>query len=264
MNLDVQIKGVQAARASLTGLGRQVQFAAAKALTKTANQVNLSIKDDLKRETSLGATAYTLRAFKVTAARRNNLEARVSLRTDSPGKGSIWSRAVGHLFTGGPRDWKKMEAAFTKAGLLPAGQRMIPASNSWAMPLDANGNVPRGLVVQLISYFKAFGEQGYLANMTDERKGKLAKAGVSASGYKVINGVVYFVSFGAGRGKHLPAGIWAKRGTHGSNVAPVFLFVRGVSYQRKFDIEKTAKTVIDKEWERNFDSALTDALRTAR
>jgi hypothetical protein len=270
MKITNRVTGMDAALANIRGMGRQVTFATAKALTKTAQAASAEVKKEMQATIEGGPTSYTLRAIKVTGARKDKLEAVIELRQDAPGKGSIWSRALGHLFVGGARDVKRMERAFTAAGLLPSGMVMVPASNSWAMPLDSYGNAPRGLIVQLIAYFKAFGEQGYRANMTDKRKAKLAKVGKTASGYKAINGVVYFVSNGrAGRAgsrfdQHLPAGIWAKRGTHGADVAPVFLFVKTGRYAQKFDLAEITQRVVTRDWRANFDSALAEALRTAR
>lgn len=264
MKFSVKVEGMNATVAYVLGHGKQVVFASAKALTQTAHAVNGDLKTEMQKSMAGGATAYTLRAFKVTGARKDKLEAVVELRRDSPGKGSIWERAIGHLFTGGSRDTKRMERAFSGAGILPFSYVMVPASNSWAMPLDGNGNAPRGLIVQLIAYFKAFGEQGYKANMTDKRRAKLANVGRTGAGYRAINGVVYFVSQGKGRGQHLPAGIWAKRGTHGSDIAPVFLFVRPGRYGKMFDLEAIARKTINRVWQPNFDAALTAALASAR
>lgn len=274
--ITVKAEGLGVTSAYLRGLGRQVPFATAKALTKTAHAVNADIKDEMQRTIQGGPTAYTLRAFKVTGARKDKLEAVIELRKDFPSKGNIWARSLGHLFVGGSRDSKKMERAFMGAGILPSGYMMVPASNSWAMPLDAYGNAPRGLIVQLLSYFNTSGEQGYKANMTDKRRAKLANRGLTAKGYRTINGVVYFISYGR-RGRpggdrftngrhdqHLPAGIWAKRGTHGADVAPVFLFVRMTNYGRRFDLEAIATKTVDRVWQSNMDAAIADAMRTAK
>ena len=105
-------------------------------------------------------------------------------------------------------------------------------------------------LVQLISYFHAFGEQGYTANM-------------SAKGYQRVHrgtkkqaGRRYFVAYGKTRGgpritqkgeqdertAHLAPGIWAVSGTGGALVRPVLMFVKpGRGYQPRFDMDKVAK-----------------------
>lgn len=238
----------------------QVPFATAKALTQTAHAVNEAIKSEMRSRFKGGPTAYSLRAFKIKAATKRDLRAVVSLRDDSPGKGTIWHKALGHLFMGGTRKYKSMEGAFNRIGVLPNGFMMVPGA---ACPLDGNGNPPRSLIVQLISYFKAFGEQGYKSNMTDKRRGTLAKAGRSESGYKTINGVVYFISRGPGtwygRPQHLPAGIWAKSGTHGVKVAPVFLFVKAGHWGKAIDLDSLARATVAREFPKRFSVALREA-----
>lgn len=243
----------------------QVPFATAKAITQTAHAVNEAIKSEMRSRFKGGPTPYSLRAFKVKAATKRDLRAVVSLRDDSPGKGTIWHKALGHLFTGSTREYKKMEGAFYRIGMLHKGLMMVPGS---ACPLDGNGNPPPSFIVQLISYFNAFGEQGYKANMTDKRRGKLAKTGHSTAGYKSINGVVYFISrregVWGGRPQHLPAGIWAKSGTHGVNVAPVFLFVKAGHWGKAIDLETVAKATVNREFPRRFSIALKEAIGNAR
>ena len=104
--------------------------------------------------------------------------------------------------------------------------------------------------MQLISYFQAFGEQGYKANMS--AKGYLRVH----RGTKKQTGRRYFVTYGKTRGgpritqkgeqdertAHLSPGIWAASGTGGALVRPVLLFVRPKrGYQPRFDMDKVAK-----------------------
>lgn len=254
---------------------KQIRFAAALTLTRLAQATRDDITRQMREKIQGGPTSYTLRAMDWKKATRDNLTARVFLRTDSPGKGNVWSKVLAHLFTGGSRNWKKMEGAFLAAGLLLPGYRMVAAANSWANPLDVYGNPKASLITRLIAYFGAFGESGYRANMTAKSKARLAKKRRGAGGYLQIQGVQYFVSRGRGtwqgagawrngRTQNLPAGIWAKRGTHGADVAPVFLFVKSAQYRQMFDLRGTAEKIVDKNASREFQSALHNSLRTAK
>ncbi len=254
---------------------KQIRFAAALTLTRLAQATRDDITRQMREKIQGGPTPYTLRAMDWKKATRDNLTARVFLRTDFPSKGNAWSKTLAHLFTGGSRNWKKMEGAFLKAGILLPGYRMVAAANSWAAPLDVYGNLKPSLITRLIAYFGAFGESGYRANMTAKSKARLAKKRRGDSGYLQIQGVQYFVSRGRGtwqgagswrngRTQNLPAGIWAKRGTHGADVAPVFLFVKGAQYRRMFDLRGTAEKVIEKNASSEFQSALRNSLRTAK
>lgn len=260
LTIGVEIKGLDAIRASLNGMGKQVDFATAKALTRTAHAVNRGVQDAMRSTFKGGATPYSLRAMRVKAATRENLSAIVALRDDAPGKGTPWSKALGHLFNGGPRAWKRMEGAFRRIGVLPQGQIMVPGS---ACPLDGYGNPPRSLIVQLIAYFNAFNQQGFRANMTDKRRANLA----GKRGGK-ITGVEYFISRGPGmwygRQQRLPAGIWSRTGTHGSDIKPVFMFVNAGSYRKLIDLERIARSIVAKVWDVEFTAAMAEAMRTAR
>lgn len=217
----------------------------AKILTSAAFDVNASIKDVMQKTFKGGATPYTLRSFKVIKATEESLESRVELRTDSPGKGTDYNKALGHLFSGGNRAWKKMEGAFLKTGYLPPGYNMVPGDGC---PLDQFGNAPPSFIRQLLSYLGAAEiNAGYRANMTDKRKRKLADIGKTENGAMIINGVVYFISRGKGnwfggrswkygRDQNLPMGIWKKTGIHGVKVSPVFLFVRRGAYRKTIDL----------------------------
>ncbi|MDX9944274.1 MAG: hypothetical protein RBS35_05695 [Azonexus sp.] len=263
--IKVKLEGLDVVAARLAGMGKQVDFAAATALNKTAFDVRNDVYAQMRAVIAGGPTVqYTLKSFRVEKASKQSLAATVGLRTDSPGKGSRFDKTLAHLFTGGNRNLKRMERAFQAAGILPSGMFMvIPNESSWAIKINAHGNPDGGFVTQLIAYFNAFGEQGYKANMTDKRRGELAKK-KQEGGYMKICGVVYFISTGRGQTKHLQPGIWAKRGTHGIDVAPVFLFVRRPQYKQLFDLEAIANKRVKSDWQANFSQAFAKALRTAR
>lgn len=263
--ITVKIEGMQALQAHIAGMGKQVRYAASRALNNVAFAANAEIKDEMKRTFKGGAMPYTLSAFRVTKATRENLTATVALRSDSGGKARSYDVTLKHLFTGGTRTWKGMEGAFRRLGVLPPGFMIVPGS---ACPLDGYGNPPRALIVQLISYFNAFGEQGYRANMSDKRRGRMEKIGRTASGYKTIGGVQYFVSRGRGmwygRQQTLPAGIWAKSGIHGSDIKPLFMFVRTGRWRRFIDLQRIGQYVVGKRWQSEFERELTTTLANAK
>lgn len=272
--ITVKVEGLHRLKANLAGIGKQVRFAAAKALTKTGYAVRTEIVSELQSKLDRPTNYTTKQAIQTLPATKDTLSTRVGLgvKYDAPSKGTPYIKAIGHLFTGGERSFKKMEGAFLRLGVLPSGWIMVPGK---ACPLDAYGNVSRGFIVQLISYFNAFSEQGYKANMSDKRKGRIEQRGISDGGYKTINGVAYFISRGkgnwfgsrswrGGRSQNLPPGIWAKSGTHGSIIKPIFMFVRMGRWTQRIDIERIARSVVAREWQPNFIAALDGALRSAR
>lgn len=273
MKISVKMDGLAVVQAVLKGQAEAVRKAAASALNKTARGVRFDVVEKVKQGTQGGATAYTQRAIGVTDANESKLEATVYLRTDAPAKGRPFNKSLGHLFTGGTRRFKRMEGAFRSIGVLPDGWMIVPGD---ACPLDSYGNPPRALIVQLISYFKAFREGGFRANMTDRRRAKLANAGRTSTGYKTINGVEYFISYGM-RGKpggdryvhgrfdqHLYPGIWSRTGIHGSNIKPVFMFVRRGNWERRYDMRQIGERTVGRVWQRNFDQALAVEMRKVK
>ncbi len=265
IQIKVKVEGLDALQARLSGQQKQIAYAASRALNNVAFKVNAAFKDEMKSTFAGGATPYTLSAFKVIKATKDNLTSTVALRSDGGGKARSYDVTLKHLFTGGVRTYKNMEGAFRRIGVLPNGYMIVPGGGC---PLDGYGNPSRALIVQLISYFSAFGEVGYRANMTDKRKAKLAKIGRTASGYKTIGGVQYFISRGKGtwygREQHLPAGIWSKTGTHGSNVTPIFMFVRAGRWRRFIDLERIGQQVVNQRWQPEFNRELSTAMSNAR
>lgn len=274
MQIKVKIEGLAVLKAHLAGKAKQVRFATAKALTKTGHSIRLETVKEMQAKLDRPTSYTTRQAMQTTKATKDNLMTRVGLGVnyESPSKGTPYAHALGHLFVGGSRRWKKMEGAFRRIGVLPAGWIIVPGD---ACPRDAYGNPSRALIVQLISYFNAFSEQGYRANMSDKRRAKLAGKGITEAGFKTINGVIYFISRGKGnwfggrawmngRVQHLHPGIWAKSGTHGSDVKPILMFVKMGLWKKLIDLRSIAESVVAKEWSNNMTAALNDAMRTAR
>lgn len=225
--------------------GGEIRKATAKALTDSAFEARKSVQQEMDRSFDR-VTPYIRRSIIVKPATPDNLVAIVEPRYQG-GKGVDPSNVLRASIYGGQRKQKASERALQRVGILPAGYSVVPGD---AVPLDQYGNIKGSFIVQLISYFGAFGEQGYKANMTARRKANLAKVGRTANGYKTINGVEYFVATGklrSGRSSHLHAGIWSRTGIHGSNVKPILMFVRTPSYSKRLDFYgRPVKAALDK------------------
>lgn len=247
MKINVKIDGLAATRSFLGGLGKQVRFATARALTQTAYAVRKDNQDELKRDIAGGATPYTLRAFNVEAATRDTLQAAVYLRTDAPSGGTNYSSVLGHLYSGGNRRWKKLEGWLRGRGLLPEGMMIAPGGK---LPLDARGNIRQRNLKEMLGIL---GSQ--TRNLQEYRR--------SGRG-KQLKGIGYFVSR-PGDKSGLPPGVWRRISTGSSSVVePWIMYIRPVAYRQKFDLEKIAKRTVDRVFKTNFDKSLADALRTAK
>ncbi len=237
------------------GLGdlsrRHIPFAAAAALTATAKAAQAKEVHEM-RDVFDRPTPWTLGATFIKPATKTNLEASVYLK-DFAGKGIPATKFLAAQITGGDRRIKRFERALRQAGHLPDDYRVVPGSGA---QLDAYGNIKPSQIVQILSYFRAFPEAGYRANMTDRRRKRLAR------GTKRQQGFAYFI----GRpGDRLPLGVWQRFGfSRGSAIKPVLIFVRHTRYEAVFDFAYVATTTAQREFPTQFASALAEALRTAR
>lgn len=271
--LSVKIEGLEELKRKVADMHqRQVPFAASRAINEMAKRTQDKTYEELSKLDRL--TAYTMRALGIKRSTKADLTAIVGIKGsapglgyDAPGKGTPWERALGHHFDAGNRHWKKFEAALMSMGVLPAGLVAVPPrDSSWAVTLDQYGNIPPSMIRLLLSYFNAAEMTlGYKANMSDKRRAKLHNIGRNASGYKVINGVMYFaVPRKSPKTHNLHPGIWAKRGTHGVDLAPVMLFVRRAIYKRRIDLQRIADDVVSAGFQSVFDTEFAEALRTAK
>lgn len=259
----------------LTDLQRtRVPAAATRALNNAAFAYRKALQAEMESRFDR-PTPYTLRGFVIDRAGQGGTSnpavgqpgfgrptpgfgptgspflARVRLNSDPNKSGLSREDTIGHQFTGANPQFSGFERALNRIGVLPRGWHVVPGGGT---KLNAHGNVSPGLIVQLISYFGAFGEQGYKANATDRSRARHAKKQRGQAGFLKINGVEYFISRGrgevtgrttwkSGRYQHLPAGIWSRRGTHGVDIAPVFLFVRSTRYRKRIDLEAVARNI---------------------
>lgn len=259
----------------LTDLQRtRVPAAATRALNNAAFAYRKALQAEMESRFDR-PTPYTLRGFVIDRAGQGGISnpavgqpgfgrqtpgfgptgspflARVRLNSDPNKSGLSREDTIGHQFTGANPQFSGFERALNRIGVLPRGWHVVPGGGT---KLNAYGNVSPGLIVQLISYFGAFGEQGYKANATDRSRARRAKKQRGQAGFLKINGVEYFISRGrgevtgrntwkSGRYQHLPAGIWSRRGTHGVDIAPVFLFVRSTRYRKRIDLEQVARSI---------------------
>jgi hypothetical protein len=198
-------------------------------------------------------TPYILNAVQVQKkAVATDLTAMVA-PTYMGGKGVDPQKILAAQEEGGRRQDKRSEVALRRAGILPRGyQTAIPAT-PFVGSDDGRGNLRGAFLVQLISYFQAFGEQGHRANMTAKRKQAIhLRGGKGAKFVGPVRGHRFFVAYGSARGgarwtakgendrraSSLAPGIWAATGTGGVDVRPVLMFVKTASYTPRISLEQ--------------------------
>lgn len=255
--MKVQIEGIDRAVRSVSGLDKQVRFAASLTLNRLATG---PVRDALRREMTDSLdrpTPFTLRSIAlVKAATREDLSAVIDFKDVAGGQ----RPAANYLrwqAQGGERRLKGFERMLRSIGVLPGGYFIVPGQGA---QLDAYGNVSRGLIVAILSYFRAFPEdgRGWKMNATDASRRRKAKS------TKKRRGVSYFVGRpGDGRG---PLGIWRRTQvfSYGTEIRPIFIFVQSARYEPRLDLNYAAELAIQRNAPQVFRQSLSQALRTAR
>lgn len=231
---------------------KQIPFAISLALNRTGQKVKDALIQDMKKSFDR-PTPFTLNALQQTVSTKKNLTTKIWTK-----RSVRFSQKQHYLepnIFGVNREHKAFERALHRIGILPVGMKAVPGS---AAKLDSYGNMNRGQIVQILSYFKAFGEQGYAANITEKRKRSLAR------GTKKRIGYTYFVGR-PGNGK-LPLGIYQRfRFYGGAAIKPILIFVpASMGYKKRWDFFSIGRKVVEKEFENEFRRAINEAIKTAK
>lgn len=235
----VKIEGIEELKRSLNDMGsKQVPFAVAKAITKTAKAVEARIQSDMSGAFK-SASPYVKRATFATSATKATLAATVGLKDQKPSGGTAPAVLLKEHFTGGLRGNKPFEKAIAALGGMPAGYRAVPGSG---MKLDSYGNPSRKEIGEML---------GALRTRMQVWKGRGKR--VELVGYFVIP---------VGVKSHLHPGIY-KRVARGA-IKAMFIFVNKAAYRKVLDMERSAREVVAREFQSTFDAAFAEAMRTAR
>lgn len=243
--LSTNVMGHAEVLRQLQGLtGQQAASAYAKAINDAAFEVRRAMQAEM-RAVFDKPTNYILRSPRVVMAKPGKLTATIE-PAYMGGKGVDPQKILNAQSFGGTRRDKRSEVALRRVGILPNGYQTAIPRSPFPGSDDGKGNLKGSFLVQLISYFQAFGEQGYRANMTAKRKQRLAR-GKTGRRYIVTYGNLRAGARTTARGEpdqrasNLAPGIWAVTGTGGVSVAPVLMFVRAGRYQPLFQMEQVAK-----------------------
>jgi hypothetical protein len=239
MQVSIKIDGLDAVKAQLGSMAKQASYAASRAINTTAYAINARLKTEMASTFKGGATAYSLRAFSVSKADKTTLTATVALRTDTQGAALPYSKALGHLFTGGQRKYKMIEGWLRARKLLPNGLTIAPGSG---MPLDQYGNMRRSTLTEMLG---VIGTQR--TNLRVFRKTGAGKAQKATGFFVVLPGLT--------NSKRHP-GIYKRIETGStSTIVPMVLYV---------DLDKLGREVVAKTFQTAFDAELSKALASAK
>ena len=209
---------------------KQIPFATALALTKTAQEVKKGLINEIKQSFDR-PTRFTLNSLYVKPAKKRDLEAFVKVKDESLKAipAAKWLAAQIH---GGARHAKGSEVLLRRRGILGPNEYMVPGRG---VRLNRFGNVTRGQIQKILSNLGA--QRDKYQNTTNKSK----KA--------------YFVGTINGQ-----RGIWERRA---KGVRPAFIFVNRPHYRKRFKFFKVAHKIISRRFRKNFDRALRRALSTA-
>lgn len=236
---------------------KQFPFAAANA----TNDAMFDVREEWQR--TIGSvfdrpTPLTLNAVLYKKATKQNIVADVFLRNEVA-SGTPPSRYLERQVTGGARSQKPFEFHLRRAGILAADEFVVPARG---FPLDAFGNVPKGIATAILSDLQANPDP--LSNSNAASRGKRSRR--KAIGKRAV----YFLSSPKleatqGRKSHLPRGIFQRTAfSRGSAVRMVFAIVSQPRYTKRFDAYALAKEIFHRQFPIRFKTRMLEALRTAK
>lgn len=230
----------------LTRLERE-QLPFARSLA--ANQAAFETMGTLRKTAQLTLdrpTRFTISGIRYERGTKRHPVSSVYLSGDA-GKGTAPAKYLTVAY-GGVRGQRPSERVLERAGLISPGEGWVPA----AVRLNRYGNVAASRIVHILSSIRAFGEQGFQANVTGRSRARGKKRGRAQ----------YFVSRGTNR--RLPRGVYERYGRKKSKVRPVLLFVDLPSYSVQFDFRAIAQREARRRYVAAWPEALRRALRTAR
>lgn len=207
-------------------------------------------------------TKYTQDSVFASSAKKDKLSASVGIKDQASRGGTPASKYLSPEVYGGGRRVKRLERALIYAGvMLPGFYAVVPKNSSWAAGIDTFGNIKAGFIKKVLLAL-----QPAAARMKHTVRGGRSGRKPSGSRHSQNKKIGYFVSYGpTNRNQHLPAGIWAKRGPRGNDVAPVVLFVKDApTYRPRFRFYQVADQVIRNEFNREFQLAFRHAMATDR
>lgn len=231
---EIEIEGMEELRRGLAHKAKQIPFATAVALTRTAQDVQRGIKGHMKGIFD-NPTAFTLNSIRIKAARKNDLSAFVWIR-DEAFKGTSPDKYLRPQAEGARRNAKRHERALNYAGILPRGWATVPGRDA---RLNRAGNITSGTYTKILSQLKASPDP--LQNVT----GKKDKP--------------FFVLRKSGK----PLGVYQRTGKR--RIKAILHFVNELpEYGADLKFQEVADKVVQRRGRKHMSDAIEHALATAR
>lgn len=271
MQIKVDTSGLESLSRQMQGMQKQVAFATAVALTRTAKAAQGDVAAEFARKFDR-PTPTVMNGLWTKPATKQNLRSMVYVK-DRPlgGKNpNSLAQILAHEFSGGSRIAKQLEVLLRQQGFLTANEYVAPGG---AAKLDRYGNMSRGQITQILSQIGVI-RAGFDSTATGSKRSRrnVQRAGVifwsagpNGGGGKPLTdaatGIVYGHTGRGGRAQHLPKGAWVRSG---DGVKPLLIVIRAPHYSRRIDMAAIVRKTIDRVFQTEFDRAYADAIRTAR
>lgn len=221
---------------------RQIPFATSRAINEIAKKVQKQVQVELSENLDR-PTPFVLRSIFVKYSTKGNLAAKVYLRNQPLAKNpSSLAEILEQQFAGGTRIRTRLESALTRAGYISSNEYIAPGAGA---KKDQYGNMSRGQIQQVLS--QLFASPLPEANRSSSTRSKLS---VKRAGR-------IFWS----RGETLPRGAWIDGA---AGLRPLLLVISQPRYKKRIDMERIAKQVVDRDFDRTFKQEFDNAVRTAR
>lgn len=232
----------------LAALGsRQAPFAVAKALTKTAQLAQQSIKDTMPHVFDR-PTHYTLNSLYLRPATKQNLEALVKIKDESY-KGIAANKWLHAEVAGGVRNLKRSERSLRIKGYLKSGEQVVPGKG---VSLDGYGNIRGGQMSKILGALQANSDPMQNETKASRKRGRSKKRKAE-----------YFV--GSPGGGRLPRGVYARTGfAFGSSIKPILIFTKAGRYRKRLPFHDIVTKVVQRNFDQQLQVAIYYALQTAR
>jgi hypothetical protein len=254
--IKVRIDGLDKTLAHIAGMGKQVRFATKNALNELAFKIRSDVSAGMSQDLDRPKPA-TSRAVRVEKATKENLTA--IIRLNERGEGVPSAEFLKHNIIGGRRGMKRSEMMLQASGILPSGMYTIPGA---AAKLDSYGNMSRGQIVSILSYFKTFGIARFGQDTRHRQGSRGGKKGdlINTSRMNRVRAaaVNYFVVM---PGEKLPAGIWERTK---ARAKPVLMFVSPGNHRKLLKMYERGEKAVKRDWNRIFDKQFSQAMRSAR
>lgn len=248
MQISASLDGMQRLLDNLGQYARQILYAKMRAINWTSalamKSANSAMRADFDRP-----TPFVLRGLFISYATKERLSSEVKVK-DTPAERSTYSLAekIGQEFAGGSgRLQTRMETAFARAGVISAGEYLVPGPDA---VLDRFGNLSRAQTKSAYAALKTVSADATSAGQT-----RKSRKNTSADGR-------LFWSHGRGHTSGLRRGLWGTDAQGQPRL--VLVVVPKVSYRRLIELDRIAQITVDRYFRKNFERALQRAIETAK